>query len=139
MGSSVFTTTMRRPIALILTLVAWLMATGSHWDLVQTFGWGRMIATYSQTMPLSQAVRLTFTADNFCGVCELVNDARGTAPADADAGAPSDLKKIQLACLAVPEVVVAALSAPRFAPHDERVPTPRAHPPLLRPPRIHAA
>lgn len=57
-------------------LAAWLLATGSHWDLIQTFAWGRMIATYSRTMPLAQAVRLTFTPDNLCGVCKSVSEAK---------------------------------------------------------------
>jgi hypothetical protein len=60
---------MGRRLALILTLTAWLFATGSHWDLVQTFGWGRMIAAYSKTMPLAEAIRLTFTTDNVCSIC----------------------------------------------------------------------
>ena len=36
----------RRQLSLILTLIAWLFATGSHWDLVQAFGWGRMVTIY---------------------------------------------------------------------------------------------
>ena len=80
---------MRRKLSLITMLTAWLLATGSHWDLVQTFAWGRMIATYSQTMSMTQAVRLTFTADNLCGVCETVAEAKqqqdSTLPSDAKA------------------------------------------------------
>lgn len=72
---------MRRRFSLIIMLVAWLFATGSHWDLVQTFAWGRMIATYAQTMPLAQAVKLTFTPDNLCSVCEAVSEAK-QHPAD---------------------------------------------------------
>jgi hypothetical protein len=67
---------MRRRLALIPVLVAWLLATGSHWDLVQTFAWGKMIATYAQTMPLARAVQLTFTADNLCGICETVSEGK---------------------------------------------------------------
>jgi len=52
------------------------MATGAQWDLVQTFGWGRMIANYSKTMSLAEAVRLTFTPENMCRVCEAVSDAK---------------------------------------------------------------
>lgn len=70
-------------------LTAWLLATGSHWDLVQTFAWGRMIATYSQSMPLAQAIKLTFTPDNLCGVCKSVSEAKQhqdtTLPAEAKA------------------------------------------------------
>ena len=67
---------MRRRLSLITMLTAWLLATGSHWDLLQTFAWGRMIATYSQSMSLSQAVKLTFTPDNLCGLCESVSEAK---------------------------------------------------------------
>ncbi len=52
---------MRRRLSLLTLLTAWLLATGSQWDMVQTLGWGRMIVRYSQTMTLAQAVRLTFT------------------------------------------------------------------------------
>lgn len=50
------------------------MATGSQWDLVQTFGWARMMVSYSRTMPLLEAAKRTFSGE-MCGVCELVNDA----------------------------------------------------------------
>lgn len=79
---------MRRKLSLITMLTAWLLATGSHWDLVQTFAWGRMIATYSQSMSLAQAVKLTFTPDNLCGVCESVSEAKQRQ----DAALPSDAK-----------------------------------------------
>ncbi len=67
---------MRRRLQLCTLLFAWLLSTGSQWDAVQTFGWGRMILTYAQSMPLAEAVRLTFTADNLCGVCETVSEAK---------------------------------------------------------------
>ena len=38
---------MRRKLSLVLTLTAWLLATGSHWDLVQTFAYARMFADKS--------------------------------------------------------------------------------------------
>ena len=67
---------MRRRLSLLTLLTAWLLATGSQWDMVQTLGWGRMIVRYSQTMTLAQAVRLTFTPDNLCGICESVSQAK---------------------------------------------------------------
>jgi len=67
---------MRRRLSIISLLFAWLLATGSQWDLVQTFAWGKMIVTYSQSMPLTEAVRLTFTPDNMCGICEAVSEAK---------------------------------------------------------------
>lgn len=73
---------MFRRLQICTVLLAWLLATGSHWDLVQTFGWGRMISQYSRSMSLTEAVRLTFSPNNLCSVCELVRDAKKTeAPA----------------------------------------------------------
>lgn len=81
---------MRRKLSLITMLTAWLLATGSHWDLVQTFAWGRMIATYSHSMSLAQAVKLTFTPDNLCGVCESVSEAKQ----HQDTAMPTDAKTL---------------------------------------------
>lgn len=97
---------MRRRLSLVMTLTAWLLATGSHWDLVQTFAWGRMIATYSQSMPLAEAIRLTFTTENLCGVCEAVQDAKQQDPAVPGPG-KQDLK-VQLAYQPVPFVIARA-------------------------------
>lgn len=67
---------MSRQFTLVLTLAAWLLATGSQWDLVQTYGWGRMIVAYSRVMPLRQAVAKTFTGEELCGVCLAVHAAK---------------------------------------------------------------
>lgn len=82
-----------RRFSTVVVLFAWLLASGAQWDVLQGFAWGRMIATYSRTMPLDEAVRLTFTPDNLCEVCEFVADSRtratdttanGEAPAAGD-------------------------------------------------------
>ncbi len=63
-------------LQLLLVLSAWLLATGAQWDVIQTVGWGRMIANYSRSMPLLEAVKMTFTAENMCRVCEVVSEAK---------------------------------------------------------------
>ncbi|MCC5023765.1 MAG: hypothetical protein J6386_13725 [Candidatus Synoicihabitans palmerolidicus] len=89
---------MRRRFALILSLVAWLFATGCHWDLVQTFAWGKRFATYAQSMSYADAARLTFTPDNLCNVCELVQDARQQTDAEGQpAPVSAGTQKILLA------------------------------------------
>ena len=74
---------MRRRLSLLLALTAWLMATGSHWDLVQTVAWSRMFATYAGTVPLSEALRLTFAPGNECAMCDLVQRAKQPEPGPA--------------------------------------------------------
>ena len=127
---------MRLRLAQFIALFAWLLATGSHWDLVQGIGWGRMIATYSQTMPLAEAIRLTFTPDNMCDVCEVVAAARQAAEQSGNPSSlPSGSQKILLALAANEDVVFAALPAPSW-PAEDMLPDACARPaPPVEPPR----
>jgi len=124
----------RHKASLILTLFAWLFATGSHWDLVQTFAWGKMFATYAKTMSYADAAKLTFTADNLCSICEIVKDATQTDESEAPAKAGT--REIQLA-LGNPEGVIVsrpestawrpeAMSLPRAPGSAPPTPPPRA-------------
>jgi len=101
---------MRRQLSLILTLAAWLLATGSHWDLVQTFGWGRMIVTYSRTMPLVRAVQKTFSGEAMCGVCELVQGAKQRQ--DDGAQVPGTKAPEKIFLVSAPAALVFAAPAP---------------------------
>ena len=113
-----------RRLTNILVLCAWLLASGVHWDMVQSFAWGRMIATYSRTMPLDRAVKLTFTADNLCGICVWVAEAKTrvsdeTASADTTApGAPVSAAKLPLALPPGHVFVFRSLTAPEWPVND---------------------
>lgn len=127
---------MRQRFALILTLAAWLCATGSHWDLVQTFAWGKMFARYAQTMPASEALRLTFTPDNFCGLCEFVQDAKRESETNgSSAPAESGTQKILLALAATPAVAINAPAPEPWLLSDHDLPAPMAVAPPVPPPR----
>ena len=67
---------MWRKFQIVSVLFAWLLATGSHWDFVQVFAWGRMIASYAEVMPLTAAVRNTFQAGNRCELCMAVENGK---------------------------------------------------------------
>ena len=98
---------MRPKLSLILTLFAWLLATGSHWDMVQTFAWGRMIADYCGEMSLSAAVKKTFSADTMCPLCHAVSDAKKSADGDGTTLDTKSLGKIVLVCPPVGPIVIA--------------------------------
>ena len=104
---------MRHKLSLVLTLCAWLLATGSHWDVVQTFAWGRMIATYSQTMSLTQAVEKTFSAGATCGVCAVVATAKSQDSANpaAPTAPGKTLEKIHLVFAPAPAAPLLLSSA----------------------------
>ncbi len=113
-GVRLFASDMRRQLSLLLTLTAWLFATGSHWDLVQTFGWGRMIVTYTQSMPLVRAVEKTLAGDTLCGVCVVVQDAKQQQDA-AGAKAPGTKAPEKIVFVSTPGVLVYTSPAPLCA------------------------
>ena len=124
----------------IVVLLAWLLASGAQWDVLQGLAWGRMIANYSRTMPLGEAVRLTFTPDNLCGVCAFVAEARTRSSADQNAAdqAPAEAASKAKAPLAsAPErlFVFQVLPAPDW-PRENFLPDACARPaPPTEPPR----
>ena len=126
---------MTRRLQLCSVLLAWLLATGSHWEVVQTFAWGRMIAGYVRTMPLVDAIRLTFTADNLCPVCEIVKEAKqqqdGTTPA------PGGKLDGKLLLVFPPEsrLWIEAGAAERWVWRDDPLPVRERPVPPLPPPR----
>ena len=127
---------MVRRLQLCSVLFAWLLATGSHWDLVQTFAWGRMIGGYARTMPLAEAIRLTFTPANLCSVCELVKDAKQQQ--EQDAAAIPGLKidgKILLVFQPAPQLQIDACGADPWVLSDDVLPVSERAAPPLPPPR----
>lgn len=103
-----------RRLSTLFVLFAWLLASGTHWDLVQSFGWAKMAVNYSRTMPLDEALRLTFSPENLCGVCEFVADAKTrSAASDTAAPAPADpAAKGKLILATAPEHVFVHCSVP---------------------------
>lgn len=78
---------MHRKVPLVLTLVAWLLATGAQWDLLQTFAWARMFSENARVLPLGAALARTFSPEGRCELCGVVStakqqqhDAEGSVP-----------------------------------------------------------
>ncbi len=71
-----FCANVRRRFAIFSLLTAWLLATGSQWDVVQVIAWGRMFTGYVRTMSVGQALEQTFDADKPCALCCAVSRAK---------------------------------------------------------------
>ncbi len=132
---------MRHKLSLILTLAAWLLATGSHWDLVQTFAWGRMIATYSQSMSFTKAVQKTFSVEGMCGLCEIVSTAKQQPSPDQDAAGAAGKSFGKILLVFAPDTAAPLLlapSSPSWSPSDQTAPPPTRAAPPVPPPRALA-
>ncbi len=81
---------MRHKLPRILLLSAWLVATGGLWILVQVVAWTRMFSTEVATMSVIEAAENTFSADNKCQMCLIVERGKRTTQ-DETGGAVSSL------------------------------------------------
>jgi len=100
---------MHRRIPLVLTLVAWLLATGAQWDLLQTFAWARMFAENARVLPLGAALARTFSPEGRCEVCGVVAAGkRAQDGAESDAPGGKLEGKVLLIFQPAPVVIVAA-------------------------------
>ncbi|HEY0947342.1 MAG TPA: hypothetical protein VGD81_18805 [Opitutaceae bacterium] len=109
---------MTRRLQLSAVLLAWLLATGSHWDLVQTVAWGRMIGNYARDMSMVEAIRLTFTSGKLCRMCEAVQEAKQQ---QSDATVPGGKLdgKVLLVFQPAPHVVIDVPALERWVPADD--------------------
>jgi hypothetical protein len=129
-----------RRIQLLLVLFAWLLATGSQWHLVQTFAWSRMVVAYAKTMPLREAVRLTFTPDNMCGVCELVSLAQQQNSTDSALPVGTSLDSKSPLIFQPVAAVIVATGCPRiWSLSDRKILSAERTAPPIPPPRVFAA
>lgn len=136
---SFLTSTVRKRLQLLTVLAAWFLATGAQWDLVQVAGWGRMLASYSRTMSLTQALRKTFGGE-MCDVCRVVNEAKRQADTPAVPNADGFHAKFPLihqpAFTAVPFRTNPTVTWARI---DVALPARDRAAPPLPPPRLIAA
>ncbi len=128
---------MRRRRSPILLLVAWLFATGAHWDAVQSVAWARMFATNVAVVPVEVALERTFSPLELCGMCLVVRDARKVAD-EGSAALLTLVGKAPLILQSVRTVVGAPVAwSGELGEHERRIPSGRSAPPVP-PPRSGA-
>ena len=127
-----------RSIRVGVVVIAWVLATGSHWDIVQAFAWGRMIYGYSHTMAVADAVEKTFAPGNMCSICRLVERARKSQDSKPAAQVKVETK-IALFCPPVPHPVITPPVSARWRTKEPTMLTIERAAPPLPPPRLAVA
>lgn len=119
-----------------LVVVAMLsLSLGLHWAFLQTVAWAGMVAHYSQTAPISAALRSTFDGKHPCALCTIVKAGKA-AEKHSDQAPAGWVKKLEGNYQVALEPVGAP---PRFDWSPMAYITemqPRAEPPLSPPPRL---
>jgi hypothetical protein len=120
----------------LLLLLGWFFATGTQWDVLQITAWAGMWTRHLQTETVFQATAATFSGDEVCRICDLVQSGR-----DADSAAVTGVQeKSPLLLPDSPRVILSApASSPRRAGPVWRCPPAPVFPPSARPPRTAAA
>jgi hypothetical protein len=98
-------------------LLAWFLATGAQWDVVQTLAWGKMFASYARTVPLGRALSMTFDPANMCSVCRAVDEAKHHDHPEGLPGAKADTKQV-LILQAASELVLGVTPTPNPRPSE---------------------
>ena len=125
---------MRRRFAIFSLLIAWLLATGSQWDVVQVIAWGRMFTGYVRTMSVGQALEQTFDAEKPCALCCAVRNVQQQEKTNL----PPEVRlrdKLVLVFQPVPVLLVATRESFAWQLHDRRPLSAGRAAPLVPPPR----
>jgi hypothetical protein len=108
----------RRKFSIVCLLFAWLCANGAIWNVVQVVGWAQMIRNYSQIMPATQALQVTFDGSAPCKLCHLAHDGRAAAekaPPSAALGGAEEKIFLMAECAPTPVLVAPDFSWPGVA------------------------
>lgn len=59
-----------------IVVLALVLVTGGHWALLQSLAWARMTVNFSQSAPLSVALKKTFDGQHPCQLCHFVSQGK---------------------------------------------------------------
>ncbi len=65
-----------RRVTLLVVLVAFTFSCGGQWPLLQCVAWANMIREYSEMVPVSQAVQMTFSGQYPCAICKAIAEKK---------------------------------------------------------------
>ena len=129
----------RKKLQISFLLLAWVAATGAHWDVLQVVAWGKMMAeNFAEMMSVGSAVEQTFAPGSSCPLCKMVSQAKqqerkqeGPGPTEAKAVVKMILYLQENATVPTPEI-----SLQRYALVEAReISYGRAQPPIP-PPKV---
>ena len=119
-----------RRLTHLIVLVAFVFSCGGQWAAFQVIAWGNMICEYSQMVPLSTAVEMTFSGQYPCPICKAIAE-RKSAEQQKDVTFAKYDKKFPLPVVAeLPHLKNADIAYPTFTVlFSSRVETPPTPPP----------
>jgi hypothetical protein len=65
-----------RRLTLFVVLVAFVFSCGGQWPVLQCVAWVNMVREYSEMVPLTRAVQMTFSGQYPCALCKAIADRK---------------------------------------------------------------
>jgi len=65
-----------RRITLLVVLVAFTFSCGGQWPVLQCVAWANMIREYSEMVPVTQAIQMTFSGQYPCALCKTIAEKK---------------------------------------------------------------
>ena len=65
-----------RRVTFLVVLVAFVFSCGGQWVVLQGVAWANMIREYSEMVPFSQAVHMTFSGQYPCAICKAIAEKK---------------------------------------------------------------
>jgi hypothetical protein len=67
-----------RRLTHLVVLIAFVFSCGGQWAAFQVIAWGNMIREYSEMVPLTQAVQMTFSGQYPCPICKAIAERKSS-------------------------------------------------------------
>jgi hypothetical protein len=65
-----------RRLTHLVVLVAFVFSCGGQWTVLQCVAWANMIREYSEMVPVTQAVEMTFSGKYPCAICKEIAEKK---------------------------------------------------------------
>jgi len=63
-------------MTLLVVLVAFTFSCGGQWPVLQGVAWANMIREYSEMVPMTQAIEMTFSGQYPCELCKIIAEKK---------------------------------------------------------------
>ncbi len=121
-----------RRLTHLIVLAAFVFSCGGQWYALQCVAWVNMLHEYSQVVPFSEAVSMTFSGQYPCEMCKAIADKKNSEQQKSFAFQKYDKKFFPPLALAVAPPGDAPLQYPdRATIFQSRTETPPTPPPRL--------
>lgn len=67
-----------RRFTLFVVLVAFTVSCGGQWPVLQCIAWANMIREYSEMVPMTEAVQMTFSGHYPCALCKAIAEKKNS-------------------------------------------------------------